>query len=293
MTGTVAAWLRAARPQQWIKNLLVFAAPGAAGVLDETDAALRALAAFGCFCAVASGTYLLNDARDVESDRLHPTKRHRPIAAGLVPVGPATAVGVALLALGTVAGALVEPDLGLTLLGYIVITAAYSWGLRDVAVVDLLAIASGFVLRAVAGAAAVDVPISDWFFIVTSAGALFMAVGKRTGELGELESVDASSIRPTLAAYSTTYLSYLRSVASGVVLVAYCLWAFETADLADAAGAWYQISILPFAAAIFRYALLIDQGSGSAPEQVVLTDRVLQLIGLTWLVVYGAAVYGS
>ncbi len=293
MSGTAGAWLRAARPKQWIKNLLVFAAPGAAGVLDQGDDLARTCGAFVCFCAVASGTYLLNDARDVESDRLHPTKRERPIAAGEVPVRAAVPVGIVVLLLGVLAGAAIDPNLGVALAAYIAITASYSWGLRDIAVVDLLAIASGFVLRAIAGATAVDVPISDWFFIVTSAGALFMAVGKRTGEAGELTVELAAAIRPTLAAYSPAYLSYLRSVTSGVLLVAYCLWAFETADVADATGIWYELSIVPFAAAIFRYALLVDQGQGSAPEQVVLTDRVLQAIGCAWLVVYGVAVYGS
>jgi decaprenyl-phosphate phosphoribosyltransferase len=291
--SSAGAWVRAVRPTQWIKNALVLAAPGAAGVLDQSDALLDTAGAVAAFCLVASGTYLLNDARDVESDRRHPTKRERPIAAGQIQRSHAVVVGVLLLASGVAAGAAITAGLAMTLLAYVGITAAYSWGLRDVAVVDVLAIASGFVLRAVAGAAAVDVPISTWFFIVTSAGALFMAVGKRSGEVHELGATEGAAVRKTLLAYTPSYLAYLRSVSSGVVLVAYCLWAFETAELSTGRAVWYEITILPFTAAIFRYALLIDQGAGSAPEQLVLTDRVLQIIALAWLAAYGVAVYGA
>lgn len=296
MSTSVRPWVRALRPKQWIKNVLVFAAPGAAGVLDQSDPALDTGAAFACFCVVASGTYLLNDARDAEADRLHPTKRERPIAAGLIAPGTASMVGAVMLVLGVAAGSLVTTSLGVTLAAYVAITLAYSYGLRDIAVVDVLAIASGFVLRAIAGAAAVDVPISDWFFIVTSAGALFMAIGKRSGELRELSDVadlEAVAVRPSLAAYTPGYLAYLRSVASGVALVAYCLWAFEAAALDTSTSVWHQLSILPFTAAIFRYALLVEQGHGGAPEQLVFSDRVLQLTAVSWLAVYSIAVYGG
>lgn len=291
--SSIGAWARAVRPKQWMKNVLVLAAPGAAGVLDEPAAAADALAALGCFCVVASGTYLLNDARDVESDRMHPRKRTRPIAAGEISVGAATAVGVLALVVGVGLGTLVAPGLGATLAAYALMTAAYSMGLRDVAVLDVMAIASGFVLRAIAGAVAVDVPISDWFFIVTSAGALFMAAGKRSAEIAAVEGSESGSIRATLSQYTPDYLTYLRSVASSVALVAYCLWAFETSHLTESTGPWYQLSIVPFAAGLFRYALLLAQGEGEAPEQVVLQDRVLQLVGMTWVLVYGVAVYGG
>src|SRR5690606_13791274 len=159
--------VRLARPKQWAKNVLVFAAPAAAGVLDNREWALDALAAFVCFCLAAAGTYYVNDARDVEADRRHPTKRHRPVASGVVPVPVAYAGGALLLAAAVGLGWLVNPDLALTLGGYIVLTTAYSSWLKHVAVVDLVAVAAGFVLRAIAGAAATQVPISDWFFIVT------------------------------------------------------------------------------------------------------------------------------
>ena len=294
MNDRTLAWIAAVRPKQWLKNTLVFAAPAGAHVLNQQEPLLQTLGAFGCFCLTASGTYLLNDARDVEVDRLHPTKRYRPIAAGRIPRTSAIAVGIFLVVAGVASGAAIRSELMITLAGYALLTVAYSTVLRNIPVLDILAIASGFVLRAVAGAAAVDVPISDWFFIVTSFGSLFMAVGKRTGESAELaDDALAASIRPTLAVYTDSYLAYLRSVSSGVMLIAYCLWAFETSNAAEHNGVFFELSILPFVAAILRYALLIDQGQGATPEHVLLHDRVLQLIGVTWAIVYGIGVYAS
>ena len=283
--------LKLARPKQWAKNVLVFAAPAAAGVLDNKQWALDALVAFVCFCLAAAGTYYINDARDVEADRLHPKKSRRPVAAGVVPV-PVAYVGGALLLVAAVAGALaVNADLAYTVGGYIVLTTAYSSWLKQVAVVDLVAVAAGFVLRAVAGAAATEVPISDWFFIVTSFGALFMISGKRAAEAAEMGD-DATDFRSVLGAYSPSYTAYLRAVTSGAVLVAYCLWAFEKADtVVDPTVPWYQLSILPFVMAVLRYALVLDQGRGSAPEDIILSDRPLQLIGVAWAIVFAVGVY--
>jgi decaprenyl-phosphate phosphoribosyltransferase len=284
--------LKLARPKQWAKNVLVFAAPAAAGVLDNREFALDAAVAFVCFCLAAAGTYYVNDARDADADRLHPQKSRRPVASGVVPVPLAYAGGAVLLAASIALALTVNNNLALTIGGYIVLTTAYSSVLKHVAVVDLVAVAAGFVLRAVAGAAATDVPISDWFFIVTSFGALFMISGKRAAEAKEMGD-GASEFRSVLAAYSPSYTAYLRSVTSGAVLVAYCLWAFEKADTVGASVSvpWYQLSILPFVMAVLRYALVLDQGRGSAPEEIILGDRPLQLIGLVWAVVFAIGVY--
>ena len=280
-----------ARPRQWVKNVLVFAAPGAAGVLDEPKHLAQASVAFVAFCLVASGTYFLNDAHDVVADRAHPKKRLRPIAAGNVTIRLARTVGI-LLALAGVLSGLVLGDWGLVaVLGaYVAVSVGYSHGLKEVAVVDLVAVASGFVLRAVAGAVATDVPISDWFFIVASFGSLFMVAGKRHAEQLDLGD-DAGAIRSTLGVYSQSYLHYIRSVSSGTVLVAYCLWAFEKADLAGGGFPWFQLSIVPFVVGILRYALLLDSGAGSAPEDLVLGDRALQVCGLVWVAVFACGVY--
>jgi len=284
--------IKLARPKQWAKNVLVFAAPAAAGVLDNREWAVDALVAFAAFCLAASGTYYINDARDVEADRLHPKKRRRPLAAGSVPVPLAYVGGVILLAVALAVALTVNGNLALAVAGYIALTTAYSSVLKQVAVVDLVAVAAGFVLRAVGGAAATEVPISDWFFIVTSFGALFMISGKRAAEAKEMGE-GATDFRAVLAAYSPTYTAYLRSVSSGAVLVAYCLWAFEKAEAAVGSPTipWYQLSILPFVMAVLRYALVLDQGRGSAPEEIVLSDRPLQLIGLAWVVIFAIGVY--
>lgn len=288
----LGALVRALRPKQWIKNVLVLAAPVAAGVIDDPDARLETLAAFVAFCLAASGTYVLNDARDVEADRLHPTKRHRPIAAGTVPIPLAYLLGLALVAASLLVGFGAAPNLGWTILAYLVLTTAYTLSLKHIPVLDVIAVASGFVLRAVAGAAATGVPISEWFFIVTSFGALFMVSGKRSGEASDL-GIDAADVRATLGHYSSSYLAYLRTVSSGVVLVAYCLWAFSSAEASPSAGLWYQLSTLPFAVGILRYAMLIDQGHGAEPEHLVLSDRMLLATGAAWAIIYGYAVYAG
>jgi decaprenyl-phosphate phosphoribosyltransferase len=282
--------VKLARPKQWAKNALVFAAPGAGGVLDNAGPLRDSMLAFVAFCLAAAGTYYINDARDVEADRLHPKKRLRPIATGVVPVGLAYVLGGLFLVGAAALSFAVSTPLGFTVLGYMALTTAYSSYLKHVAVVDMVAVAAGFVLRAVAGAAATGVPISNWFFIVTSFGSLFMVSGKRGAEAREMGD-GASGFRAVLGAYTPSYTAYVRSVTSGAVLVAYCLWAFEKAEESVAGVPWYQLSILPFVMALLRYALVLDQGRGSAPEEIVLGDRALQVIGVAWAIVFAIGVY--
>lgn len=283
--------IRSLRPHQWVKNVLVFAAPVAAGVIDQPEIIRDTIVAFVAFCAAASGTYLLNDSSDVEADRRHPTKRNRPIAAGIVPVRVAVVLGVALIVIALALGFAINPNMGLTLLAYLTLTTAYTFWLKRIPIYDIVAVAAGFVLRAVAGAAATGVPISEWFFIVTSFGALFMVSGKREGERNLLQG-DASAVRATLGVYTAGYLAYLRSVASGVVLVGYCLWAFESANSsANDVDIWFQLSIVPFVIAILRYAMLLDRGEGGEPEKLVLTDRPLLFAGAAWAMIYAYGTY--
>lgn len=285
--------LRAARPKQWAKNLLVFAAPAAAGMLDETGPLADACIAFASFCLAASGTYLLNDVADREADARHPTKRLRPIAAGVVPPGVATVVGIVAIVGGVALGLVADWHLAVTVAIYVAVTTAYSHWLKHVVILDVVAVASGFVLRAIGGATATGVPVSDWFFIVTSFGSLFVVTGKRQGEIGDLaeEEGQAGDIRATLDEYTESYLAYLRTISSGVMFVAYCVWAFETAATSTGSVPWFELSILPFVIAVLRYALLLDRGKGAAPEELFFADRPLQLAGLAWALVYGTAVY--
>jgi decaprenyl-phosphate phosphoribosyltransferase len=306
---SVPPLLRLCRPKQWVKNLLVFAAPAAAGVLSlrDPDALLETVAAFVAFTLVASGTYCFNDVADREADRRHPTKRSRPVASGAVAVPTAVALGTVLLLAGVVLALLVHWQLGVVVAAYVVVTTGYSRWLRNVVLLDLVAIAAGFVLRALAGGAATGVPISDWFFIVTTFGSLFVAAGKRSGELADLDdlgqgvvpsrrkddpppaepAVAPTGTRATLSVYTASYLAYLRATCGGVMLVAYCLWAFETAAEADLRVPLFQASIVPFALAVLQYAHILDGGGGGTPEQVFLKDRMLQLYGVLWAVVFG------
>jgi len=287
-----AALVRTARPRQWVKNVLVFAAPGAAGVLFHAGTAARAMAAFALFSMAASGTYLLNDAVDHVADRLHPTKRHRPVAAGDVPVGLAKAVGACLLTLSLPLALAVDARLALALAVYAAVTFSYSLYLKHQPVLDMAAVASGFVIRAIAGGVATDVPLSNWFLIVASFGSLFMVAGKRQAEHLDLNE-DRGAHRASLAHYSLAYLRSVRSVASGVTMTAYCLWAFEKAQSSGHAATWFELSIVPFVIAILRYALLIDGGQGGAPEDVVLADRSLQVIGAVWVLLFALGVYAG
>ena len=284
-----AALVRTARPRQWTKNVLVVAAPGAAGVLTEPRALLTVALAFAAFCLVSSGTYLLNDARDVEADRRHPTKRERPVAAGLVPVPTAVAVGIALLVAGFLVALVVGAAFLAVAVGYVALTTSYTLWLKHVAVLDLAAVAGGFFMRAIAGGVAAGVPFSRWFLIVAAFGSLFMVAGKRHGEQLDLGAAGAE-VRTTLAQYSSDYLRYVWTLASGVTLAAYCLWAFEEAE-ASAGAPWFELSIIPFVLAILRYALMLEHGRGSAPEEIVLGDRTLQAIGLVWVALFACGVY--
>jgi len=286
------AFVRLARPKQWLKNVLVVAAPGAAGVLTQGKPLFRTAVAFVCFCLAASGTYFLNDAIDVEADRLHPTKRTRPVAAGEVAVNTAIAAGIGLAVAAILLSFAARWQLALVVAAYLALTFAYSVWLKHEPVLDLAAVASGFVLRAIAGGIAVGVSISPWFLIVAGAGSLFMVTGKRSAELRSLGSSDGTH-RRSLDGYTESFLGYVRAVASSVAILAYCLWAFEKSALVGT-PAWFQLSIIPFALGILRYALLLDQDEGEgAPEELVLSDRVLLAIGAVWVLFFAVAVHGG
>ncbi len=285
------AYVRLARPKQWLKNVLVFAAPGAAGVLDEPSALGYALLAFAAMCLAASGTYYWNDALDVEADRSHPTKCRRPVAAGLVGVGAAKVVGSLLMVAALALAAVTTRWETIAIVGvYIVVTLSYSAVWKHIAVIDLIAISSGFVLRAAAGAVAVDVPMSSWFVLVTTFGALFIVTGKRFAEAHELGD-GAHEIRSTLGQYSEAYLRFVLGVTCAGALVSYCVWAFERRDETGAEFPWYELSIVPVMTAFLRYALMLEQGHGAAPEEVFGRDRVLQALGVVWVAIFAAAVY--
>lgn len=289
--GLVGGLVRTARPRQWIKNVLLFAAPFGAGVITHGDELRRTVVAFVLFCVAASAAYFLNDALDVEADRRHDRKRHRPIAAGAVPVTLAKVIGIGVLPLA-IAGAflLVNDEFGIALSAYVAVTLAYSIWLKHEPVLDLAGVAAGFLIRAIAGGVAAEVWISQWFIIVVGFSSLFIVTGKRSAEHLELGD-GAGGHRATLSTYSEAFLRFVRGVATAAAFTAYCVWAFEKGE--GMSGAiWFELSILPFVLAMLRYALLLEQGQGGAPEEVFLRDRVLQGLGLIWVGLFAAGVYG-
>lgn len=282
----VVGLLRTARPRQWVKNVLVAAAPAAAGVLLTPAVAARTAVAFVAFCLASSGTYCINDALDAEADRLHPRKRTRPVAAGVVPPRTASAVGAALLVAAVAVGLAATPAFALVVAAYSVLTVAYSLRLKHVAVVDLLAVSAGFVLRAASGGVAADVVLSEWFLIVTSFGALFVVTGKRHGEMAAL-GTESAVHRPTLARYTPAFTAQVLTVSLAVTLVGYCLWAFG--QDAGAGQGWFAASIVPCVAVLLRYAQLIHDGRGGDPVELVFADRGLQAGGVVWALILGTA----
>ena len=284
----VPAAVRAVRPRQWIKNVLVFTAPLAAGQILDRDVVLGALLAFVAFCLISATVYLINDVRDVEEDRLHPRKRFRPIASGELSPNAALVLAAVTGVLGFALGFLVSWQLGVTLTVYLVLQVLYSGFLKHLPVVDLAIVASGFLLRAIAGGVATDIPLSQWFLLVAAFGSFFMIAGKR---YSELKSVGAEAgTRRSLLRYSQSYLRFTWMLAAVMVLISYSLWAFEFRGGGVGGLPWPAISIAPFTLGLLQYALEVDTGNAGEPEDVVLNDRVLQVLGLVWLVTISLAV---
>ena len=293
-TGTppslLVGMVKACRPKQWPKNVLVFVAPAAAGVITDGYRLRLTIVGFLAFCMVSSATYLLNDILDVESDRKHPTKRNRPIAAGVVPVPLGVGMAIVLFIAGLGMALLDNRQLALVVATYAVLTTTYSLFLKTIPVIDLVILSAGFILRLLGGAYAAEVPVSDWFLIISLFGSLFIAAAKRFAEKKELGD-QAAELRPTLGEYSLEYLGFLRAVSVAALVMSYCLWAVERAHLDDASP-WAQLSIIPFLIAVLRYALLVDQGKGSAPEHVILHDRQMQIMGVFWATILMIGIYG-
>lgn len=280
--------IKAMRPRQWVKNVLVLAAPLAAGTATQVDVLLPVLLAFVVFCMAASGVYLVNDALDVEADRAHPTKRFRPIAAGVLPVNIAYAMSAALMVLSIGLSFIANWQLAVVMVVYLVVQLAYCFGLKHQAVLDICIVSSGFLLRAIAGGAAASIDLSQWFLLIMAFGSLFMAAGKRYAEL-QLAQRTGAKIRKSLEYYTTTYLRFVWTLSATAVVICYGLWAFQQDEIK--ATNWYAISMVPFTIAILRYAVDVDGGEAGEPEEIALGDRVLQLLAVSWIGVVGVAVY--
>ncbi|MBC3194402.1 decaprenyl-phosphate phosphoribosyltransferase [Pseudonocardia sp. C8] len=289
-TGMVArGLLKTMRPRQWVKNVLVFAAPFVGGGLFGLPVLLDCLIAFAAFSLAASGVYLVNDALDVEADRAHPTKRRRPIAAGVVPLPLAYAAAAVLFAASIALSILVTWQLIVVLAVYVAVQLSYCLWLKHQPVLDICIVASGFLMRSIAGGVATEIPLSQWFLLVTGFGSLFMVAGKRYAEIRLAERTGAK-IRKSLESYSASYLRYIWSLSATVMIMTYGLWAFEIRE-AHHNTVWSVLSIVPFVIAVLRYSVDVDRGTGGEPEEIALADRTLQVLAVAWVAMLTLAVY--
>jgi decaprenyl-phosphate phosphoribosyltransferase len=288
----IKALIKEARPTQWLKNVLVFAAPGALGVLNQWEPLWKSVVTFIAFCLVASGTYYWNDIKDVVQDRLHPIKKFRPIAHGEIPLGVARITGSVLLVGGPLLALWVRPQAGAILALYALLTLGYSTRLKHVPLLDLAIVSSGFVLRAMAGAAATMTPMSNWFVLCVTFGSFFIVTGKRFAELFELGD-SAGTTRASLKSYTLDFLRQLLVISCTATVLAYCLWAFENASNNEEIIPLHGVSIVPMVLALLRYLMMLEKGGGGAPEEVFMRDRTIQVYGVIWVVLYGLAVYAN
>ena len=292
--GLSRSLVAAMRPTQWIKNCLIVVAPAAAGILTHATVLGETAIAFAAFCLVSSAVYLLNDVRDIEADRRHPTKRFRAIASGRVSTTTATGTAISLLAVGfALPLVLAHPSQLLIVLAlYLTITLSYIFWVKNVAIIELGAVASGFFLRAYAGAAVSHIPVSSWFLVVISFGALFLVVGKRSSELRSGGDV---STRPVLADYTVKFLDSVLSMCATIVVAGYCLWAFD----ASATGLSFnhdaslpvRLSVVPVVFAVLFIMRSVEAGHGAAPEELLLHNRTVQILLAVWVVLILFSVY--
>jgi 4-hydroxybenzoate polyprenyltransferase len=276
--------LTSMRPGQWVKNTLVFAPLIFAMRVSDPAAVARVSVTFVLFCVLSGGVYLINDVLDRTRDREHPLKKQRPVASGALPARTAASVGSAAALLSVLASLPLGPGLTLAMAAYLALNFAYSRFLKNLVIIDVMAIAAGFLLRVVAGALAIPVAISFWLLLCTGLLALFLAFGKRRHELVLLE-VNASSHRPILDEYSPYFLDQLIGVASTSTVVAYALYTISP-DVREKLGTpWLGLTIPFVLYGIFRYLYLIHQKDlGGNPTETILTDPPLLVDILLWAV---------
>lgn len=283
--------LRALRPRQWTKNLIVFSEPLFAFSINA-QSMLGSLLAFALFCCASSSFYLLNDIADVEADRQHPVKRNRPIAAGLISIPVAVGMALVLLSTALVVGWLRSPNLGATLIGYALLQLAYNLRLKQMVILDIVAIATGFVLRAYGGAAATGIILSPWFLLCTAMLALFLGVEKRKAEL-RLVAIKGGTTRAVLKRYSLPLLTRMENIVTTGTMMTYAIW--SSGPQVNGASTPWMLLTLPFVLyGIFRYQLLSDpdeiarrSGSGGGeterPEEILLTDLPILVTVICWI----------
>jgi decaprenyl-phosphate phosphoribosyltransferase len=276
--------MQSCRPQQWKKNLLVYLAPIASGTILQIYTFWTATIIFLLFILLSSSVYLINDVLDYELDRQHPIKSKRPIASGKLPLRTATSLAVTLALTSMLfTFTLINFATGLVVLSYLLLQIAYVFVLKHEPVLDLLSVSLGFVLRAVAGAIACDLFVSGYFVLVTGSTALFVIAGKRYSEL--IKQGPNASIRPALRSYSKEYLRFVWGISVSMALIFYALWALE---IDSGNGQFFAgISFIPFSIALLRIAQDIDSGDAEQPEDIFKNDKVLIIVGVVWIFLFG------
>lgn len=281
--------LRATRPRQWAKNVLVLAAPLVGGGLEEPGTLLLAALALVTFTMASAGVYLINDIVDVDLDRAHPTKCTRPLASGAVPLGLAKVVAIVLFLASCALSLAVNRGLVLVILVYIAMSVAYSLRLKNEPVIELVIVASGFLLRALAGGVATGIDLSHWFILTAGFGSLFVAAGKRYAERRRADEGAIGRTRPVLAAYTTSYLRFVWTLSAAAVCLTYAQWALSRYP--DVTRGWSIVSLGPFLVALLRYAVDVDRGHGGEPEEIILRSKPLMVLGALWAAALLVAMY--
>jgi decaprenyl-phosphate phosphoribosyltransferase len=285
----LVAVLRTARPRQWPKNLLVFAAPLAGASLGRRDGLVYALVAAAAFGCASVAVYFINDVADAERDRLHPRKRHRPVAAGELPKRHAVVLGAVAAVLGLAAGLLIsEPLLIAAVGGYLTLSFLYSGVLKHIPVVEVLFVASGFLLRVLGGAAATHVPPSGWFLLVCSLGACGVAIAKRYTELTNL-GPEAIRHRPVMRWYRPAALRFSQIIVGGLMIAAYLAWA---AGEHPSARPWHLASAVPLVAALVRFGFLTGRPTTAPVEDLLTRDVPMLVCEASWLALFVAGLGG-
>ena len=277
------------RPKQWIKNLFIFTALVFAEKLFELQLLARTIIAFILFCLISSCVYLINDLADMEKDRRHPIKSKRPLASGQLKPSVAIAATIALMAASLLGSFSLSPLFGLIALAYLLIMIAYSFALKDIVIIDALTLALGFVLRAVAGAVVIAVPISPWLYVCTTLLALFLSFGKRRHELILLEE-GADEHRAILREYTPRLLDEMIAIITSAAVMAYSLYTFSAPNLPPNHSMMLTIPFVLYG--IFRYLYLIHvKNKGGSPEELLIEDMPLIIDILLWGIAVVAILY--
>ncbi len=285
----ILAIVRELRPKQWMKNGLLFFGIVYALELFNVPLLMRAATGFVAFCCISSAGYIFNDLRDADLDRIHPTKRYRPIAAGVLSPTLAFGIGAILLTAGFAIAATIGTGFVLVCLAYVAITASYSLWLKHVVLLDIFAIAAGFVIRAIAGAVVIDVPISPWLYLCTLLGSLVIALGKRRSEVNDAGAGPLAA-RPALEQYPLAFLDLLVVMAATASVMAYSLYTFFAENMPRNHAMMLTIPVVLYG--VFRYLYVVQvRGLGESPEEILLTDRSLAGAVTVFLLFSAAILY--